>query len=400
MYKRTERNTFLQIVFTLGISLTLVVSLMYVTIPLLPILEKEFQATSSQTVWVSSIYGFAYGTGCLIFGVFSDRFHRKSILIVGIFALIGATFFVSVSPSMEWLIALRALQGVIAASIPIISLPYVSDVLAPRYRPIAITIISSSFLLSGILGQLYGQVIGKEWGWTAVFLFLAMGLLIASFSFFYLPHGVVPKPGHSFNQVIRQAVKLFTIPQLVLSFFVMGTMFFSFVTMYSGLGSYVDEKFQIDDGSLMWIRIAGIPGIVLSLFASSFIRKYGAKTVLIAGLLIAACGLIGEAIAPSIFLFVLFSVIFVMGISIANPSMIVMVGLLGERARGSALAINAFFAFMGASFGSLLAEYINSFPLLCLVLILALLSVIVVSLMFIRVDAVPRKQKNIAMNAK
>jgi predicted MFS family arabinose efflux permease len=393
MDMRKERNVFLQVVFTLGIGSTLVVSLLYVTIPLLPIFEMELQATSGQTVWASSIYGIAYAIGCLIFGIFSDRFHRKSILIGGIFALIVTTYLVNLSQSIEWLIAFRLIQGIIAASIPIVSLAYINDVLAPRYRSIAITILSSSFLLAGILGQLYGQVISNEWGWQAVFLLLSIGYLFIAFLIFFLPNGLIPKRDRSFFNVIHQAVQVFKIPRLVFSFLVMGTILFSFVAMYSGLGPYVNHKFHLAEEDLMWIRIAGIPGIAISLFASLFMRRYGVKTILIVGLLIAAAGLSMEVFAPSVSFLVFSSVIFVMGISIANPSMIVIVGQLGEKSRGSAFAINAFSAFVGASFGSLIAEYISSFPKLCLSLILTLLSAIVVTSLFIHDHKVSLNQK-------
>ncbi|MGG3625148.1 MFS transporter [Bacillus gobiensis] len=391
MNSKSERKTFIQSVMTLGIGSILVVSLMYVAIPLLPILGNEFHTTTNQTVWVNSIYGIAYAIGCLVFGIFSDRFHRKSILIIGLVALNIITFTVSLSPSLEWLITLRIIQGVIAASIPTVSIAYISDILSLRYRPLAISILSSSFLLAGILGQLYGQAMGTWLGWRGVFVFLAIGYLLIVFSFSFLPKGAIPTRDHTFYQVMKQMVQVFQIPSLVLSFLITAILFSSFVTMYSGMGLFVKEKFDIGDQGLTWIRIAGIPSILLSLFASSFIRRFGAKQVLIAGLFTSGVGLTIEAIAESIPILVIASIVFVMGISVANPSVIVIVSELGREARGSAVAFNAFFAFVGASFGSLLVVYIASFSLLCHMLSLILLLAIIVTLTFIRVNKVKEK---------
>jgi predicted MFS family arabinose efflux permease len=395
-----ERCSFIQIITILAVASISVVSLMYVAIPLVPLLESEFHATVNQTAWVNSIYGIFYAIGCLIFGIFSDRFHRKTILCLGLAALAITTFAVSFSSSLEWLITLRVLQGIIAASVPVISIAYISDVVSRKYRPLAITILSSSFLLSGILGQLYGQAIGNLLGWREVFVILAIVYGLILFSFFVLPKGIVPNKEYSFYQVMKHTVQVFKNPALILSFLIMATIFSSFVTFYSSLGLFVKQKFDMGNQGLMWMRIAGVPSILLSLFASSFIRRYGSKQVLLTAILTTGTGLAIGAVAESIPILVIATIIFVMGISVANPSIIVMVSDFAGEKRGSAVAINAFFAFIGASTGSLLAVYIGSFSVICLTLAFILLLTVFITFIFIRADKTDVQKKNLASTAK
>jgi predicted MFS family arabinose efflux permease len=393
MNNQKEKSTFIQSITILAVGSILVVSLMYVAIPLSPALENEFHATVDQTVWVNSAYGISYAIGCLIFGIFSDRYHRKSILLIGLAALTMTTLAVSFSSSLEWLITLRILQGIIAASFPVISIAYISDVISLRYRPLAISILSSSFLLSGILGQLYGQAMGDWLGWREVFVFLAIALVLILFSFPFLPKGVIPTREYSFYQVMKHMIRVFKIPALVLSFLIMAIIFSSFVTFYFGLGLFVKQKFDMGSQGLMWIRVAGIPSILLSLLASSFIKHFGARQVLITGLLTTGIGLTIGTAAESIPTLIIASIIFVMGIAVANPSVIVIVSELAGKTRGSAVAINAFFAFVGASSGSLVAVYIKSFSFLCLALALILLLAVIITLVFIRIKDSHSKEK-------
>src|SRR5690606_17633407 len=126
--------------------------------------------------------------------------------------------------------------------------------------------------------------------------------------------GIVPNKEHSFYQVMKHTVQVFKIPALILSFLIMAVIFSSFVTFYSSLGLFVKQKFDMGNQGLMWMRIAGIPSILLSLFASSFIRRFGAKQVLVAALFTTGTGLAIGAVAESIPTLVFASVIFVMGI--------------------------------------------------------------------------------------
>ncbi len=368
-----DTRDFLSIVPVLGFGAILVVSLMYVTIPIIPALAQEFHASPGQVVWAVSVYGFAYAIGCLLFGITSDRYSRIMVLKIGLAALAVCTIAVAWSPSLHWLIGLRAVQGLIAASFPTVTLGYIGDVIAERFRPLAISIISSSFLMSGILGQLFGQAIEDWLGWRGIFELLATGYLILVAVTIYLPKGTSPPSGHSLPFVLRRTAGLLHSPSMLLSFAVSATVLFSFVTMYSGLSAYVLERFDLQGEGLMWIRIAGIPGIMVSLITGMLVRRFHSKSILIIGFAAAGVGLAGEALSGSLPLMVLFSILFVTGIAIANPSIIVIIGQLGGESRGSAFAINACAAFAGASLGPLLAQSIASFELLCAVLIVILL---------------------------
>ncbi|HZG17837.1 MAG TPA: MFS transporter [Candidatus Bathyarchaeia archaeon] len=384
MGQQNEVNDFWKVGLTLGSGALLVVSLMYVTIPMMSLLTNEFHSSLEETLWAGSAFGLAYALGNVFFGVFSDRFHRKTILGFGILALSLSTVSISWSPSLTWLIALRAIQGLVAASFPTVALAYIGDVLAIRYRPVAVSILSTSFLLSGIVGQLIAQAIGDWLGWRALFKLLAIGYLLIAIFIYRLPSGVLPRTRLSLHQVYQRSIKLFTVPSLLVSLAVSATVLFSFVTMYAGLGSYVMKHFDLHEEALLWIRMAGIPGILMSLFAGIFMNRFGAKRVFIAGLATAGAALGIVGFSESLVVLVVASVFFVTGISIANPSIITIIGKYGGESRGTALAFNVLFAFVGASIGPLLAGNVHSFPVLCVGLMMILFVAVITA--WLRID--------------
>lgn len=359
------------IMLLLAIGAVLVVSLLYITIPLLPVLSGAFGADQSRVVWVGSAFGFAYAFGNIVFGTWSDRARRQHILAGGLFALVVSSVMVSLSPSLDLLIALRTVQGFMAASFPPVALAYVGDVFPPRLRPVVISMIGCGFLLSGVLGQLYAGAAVQLAGWRWTFGILAACYLMLALCALRLPAGAEPADKVSLKAAVLRLFGLFKIVPLLAAYTVSVSLLLSFVAMYAGLGPHLAGAFGIGAHGLMWIRIAGIPGILLSLVAGQLIKRCGASRVLMAGLLIAAAGIAAEALAAAVLPLVLSSVVFVSGIAIAVPGIIVLVNQLGAHARGSAVALYGCFIFVGASIGPILSSALSAHSFLALGLTLS-----------------------------
>jgi MFS transporter, YNFM family, putative membrane transport protein len=117
----------------------------------------------------------------------------------------------------------------------------------------------------------------------------------------------------------------------------------------------LSTNFGLSEQEILYVRAAGIVGMVLSLFAARLVQKIGTTSVLRLGLALAACGLFGIGVSPSLPFIVFTSVGFVTGIATTNPIIISIVSQLAGQARGSAVSFNAFILFIGASTGPILA---------------------------------------------
>jgi MFS family permease len=114
--------------------------------------------------------------------------------------------------------------------------------------------------------------------------------------------------------------------------------------------------------------------MLLAPVAGWLIGRYGAIRIAVVGFLLAAAGLIAEALLADVLLgLVIASMIFVLGIATIIPSTINLVGTRGGSSRAGALAINGLVVFAGASCGPLIAQLPISFAGLMLLLAVLLL---------------------------
>jgi predicted MFS family arabinose efflux permease len=373
MANEIDRSHFVRVVTLLGLCSILILMLVYLPIPFIPIWQSEFHVTMNVADWTSSAYGFAYAIGNIFWGTLSDSVRRVRVLYIGLFMLAVMTGLVAMSPSLALLIVFRVLEGAVAASFPAVAIAYIGDVLAPRYRAIATSVVSCGFLLASICGQIYGNLMTTGRGWHAAFLWLAVAYaLLGAGAAFLLPKGTRPPTQVSIASTYMRTFRLFRQIPLTLAWVATVPVLLSFIGMYSGLDALLSASYRSDTSQLVEIQLLGAPGILLSLVAGYFIRRYGGKWVFMGGLLIACFGVVMEAASHPMGLLTFASVVFVFGLSSAVPGIITLVGQLGHEARGSATAVYAFFTFIGASLGPLLeTSVVASFGVRVFFLVLA-----------------------------
>lgn len=361
----------------LGLTGLIVVSELYVSIPLVPMMQRFFGVSQAQASWLGTAFGLAYAGGFLVFGPLSDRYGRKTIMVPGLFALTLATLAVGFSPSYEVLVGLRVVQGIAAATFAPAALAYLSEVLPASVRTTGIAVMTTSFLVAGIAGQVYADAVTLAVGWEWVFWGLAAVYGVFVVLLYILPQseGAADQSATSLLTVYVRMGRLLGNRSLLGAYFAAFTLLFTFVGMYSGLAPYLQTTFGIGPEQLLLVRIAAIPGMVLSLFAGRLVARYGSTRVVIGGLVLAAGGLGLEAVAGSLAMLVIGSVVFVIGIAAAVPSLISFVGETAASARGAAVALYACILFIGASLGPLITTALPpvGFVGLCSTLALILL---------------------------
>lgn len=347
----------------------LVLMQLYVAIPLTPVVGKDL-ASAGAAAALGTAYILSYALGLLIFGPLSDRYGRKLILVPGMTSFAIATAALSLAPSMTLVGVLRAVQGLLAASFAAVALAYIGEALPPRWRSTGIGAIATSFLVAGIVGQVYGQAVAQAFGWRWVFALAAPALAVAAVALGTVL--VEPYSGprtESLGQKYREVARLARQRQLLLPYLASLTLLLSFVAMYAALGPVLATRFGLGNTDILLVRLAGLPGMVLAPLAGWFVGRFGAVRVAVAGFVVAAAGLMIEAFsANNLWVLVAASTIFVAGIATAVPAMIALVGSRAPHARAGALGLGGLAMFVGASCGPLLPGLPLGFSGLLLVL--------------------------------
>jgi MFS family permease len=349
----------------------LVLAQLYLAITLAPVIGEALGAGGpAAAAALGTTYALAYGLGFLIFGPLSDRYGRKPVLVPGMAVLAIATAGLALASSLPMVAAVRTVQGLVAASFSAVALAYVGEALPPRWRSTGIGAMSTAFLSAGILGQVFAQAVAQALGWRWVFGLAAPAFVLAAIAMATIllepPRTGAPA---SLGQKYRQLAGLAIRRELVLPNMASIPVLLSFVAMYAALGPLLQNQFGLPDTSVLYVRLAGLPAMLLAPLAGWLVGRHGPTRVAIVGYLLAAAGLAAEAISvDALWLLVIASVVFVLGIATIVPAVIAMVGGRGGSSRAGALALNGLYVFAGASCGPLVAQLPLGFTGLMLIL--------------------------------
>ena len=359
-------------VTVLVITALAVLSQLYAAIPLLTPVGEAL--SGSATFALSTGYGLCYAVGFLLWGPVADRYGHRRVMLIGLCLLVFTTLACGFATSLPALALARGAQGFVAASFPPVALAYLSEAVTLRHRATAIGAMSTAFLVAGITGQIGAQAITQQFGWPWVFLGSTCLLTICALAVAWLTREhhhtrVAGGPGEQFLTIARLLVRSDVLCLCGAHL----TLLLSFVAMYTGLSLHLTGSGH-DPGVLFLIRLAGLPGMFAALAAGPLGRLLGGDAGLArAGFLIAAAGLITEALASGSLLGLgATSLLFVIGIALAVPAMINLFGQAATPRRGSGMAVNGFILFIGASLGPLLATAGLGFPILLLILAMLL----------------------------
>lgn len=334
----------------------IVVSAVYITIPLISLFTEVFHVSSSQAAWVGSAFSFAFAGGGLLFGVLSDRYGRKKLMISGLLLLTLTTLLIGTAQSFSWLVALRCLQGLAASMFPPSVLAYAMEMFSPKKRIMIIGFISTAFLMASIIGQIYSSLIVLTFSWSYVFYILFAVYLI---SFVIITFGIPRDHGdRQRGSISASFIRIGTIfhkKGLPICYIISATLFTALVGYFSTLGSYLTSSpFQLSHEDVLWIRAVGIIGMLVSPFDGKLVDKYGIKPVLWSGLLMAAIGLGLLGVWQNLAFLIFMSIVFTTGVAIALPALISLIGQLAGEVRAIAVSFHMFMLFIGASLGPIL----------------------------------------------
>ncbi len=333
-----------------------VVASNYLTIPLMTIFSEVFHASITHVAWVGSAFSLCYAVGSLFSGPLSDRFGRKQVMFTGLFMLTISTFAVPIFSNLSWVIALRSIQGFAAASFAPVAIAYVVDKYPAQKRVTTIGFISSSFLISAIVGQIFSSYISQQFGWHSVFYYSAsIYFITAVLVLLLLPKIEIQQPNSKLKTMFQQFQTVVVNKSLIQAYSIAITLLLSFVAFYTVLGGYLTEKFSLNEDGILYVRIVGVIGMLVAPFAGKLANQFNLLTVLRGGLTVGVMGIFIVGMSTNLFFLVAMSVVFVTGIAITVPTLISLVGHFGGKNHGAAVSLYTFILFIGTSLGPIIA---------------------------------------------
>jgi EmrB/QacA subfamily drug resistance transporter len=133
----------------------------------LPQIARDLGADIEQLGWVINAYVLAFAGLLLTGAALGDRFGRKRVFVAAVVVFSIGSAACALAPTVEWLLAARALQGVGAAAVLPLSLTVLASAVPEARRSLAIGLWSGINGLAVAIGPLVGGAVveGLAWQW-------------------------------------------------------------------------------------------------------------------------------------------------------------------------------------------------------------------------------------------
>ncbi|MES2102485.1 MAG: MFS transporter [Pseudomonadota bacterium] len=154
----------------------------------LPTLAQAFSASFQAVQWIVLAYLLAVTTLIVSVGRLGDILGRRRLLLAGILLFTAASVLCGIAPTLWFLIAARAAQGLGAAVMMALAMALVSEALPKERTGSAMGLLGTMSAIGTTLGPSLGGLLIAGLGWRAIFLVnIPLGILNFLLAHRYLP---------------------------------------------------------------------------------------------------------------------------------------------------------------------------------------------------------------------
>lgn len=316
-----------------------------IIIPVMPsliveLIDGDLSTASQYGGWLIFAYAIMQFFCAPILGGLSDRFGRRSVLLISLFGFGLDYLFLAFAPTIGWLFVGRVIAGIMGASFTTAT-AYIADVSSPEKRAQNFGLVGAAFGLGFIIGPVIGGIIGFNFGPRAPFMAAACLTLVNwLYGYFILPESL-PKdrrrkfdwkranPIGSLMQFKKYPVVLGLVASIVL-------IYLSAHATQSTWNYYTMEKFGWNEA---WVGYSlGAIGLMIALVQGVLIRiiipKIGQERGVYIGLTLYCIGFVLFAFASEGWMMFAFLIPYALG-GIAGPSLQgIMAGQVNSNEQG------------------------------------------------------------------
>lgn len=342
--------------------------------PALPLVAREFDASTAGTQLTVSLYIIALAVGQVVYGPISDRLGRRPVLIGGLALYIVAGALSAVAPSLAWLLAARVLQAFGGCAGLVLGRAIVQDTARGLDAASAMARLNVAILAAPAIAPIIGVWLGESFGWRSIPVLLSLvGTLALLGTVFLLSETVVknsePARLSEFAVMLRNPRFSATVVGGALA---TGTLFALYAVAPFVLIDQLDRPFS-EIGFYFSAFIAGIA--TGSLLANRFVRTIGFRRLIAMATLaeaFAGLGLLALVLTDTLTVatFVGAGVVYSVMAGVMGPLSLAIAAGTTEHLKGSATGVYGFTQMsIGAACVTLAG--IGSNPTLSLALVLA-----------------------------
>ena len=320
----------------------------YITQPVLPIIRDEFSIDAETASLTVSMVILGIALANLPFGMLSDRWPIKPIILAGATVVSAANLFCAVTDSIVGLILARFVQGLFIPSLTTCIAAYLARSLPIARLNVAMGSYVAATVAGGLGGRLLGGWIHPPLHWRYAFVSAAALLIPASIAaLIWLPE---EKPGLHGAQQIGFG-ELFAQPGLFRMLVVAFGAFFVFSSTFNYLPFYLSSPpFSAPTEVITLVYLGYLVGLVMGPLSGRISNRLGSGATMISGSLVLITA-VAATLIPSLVVIAMSLVALCAGFFSVHSAA---VGLLNRRlitSRGRANSLYVLAYYTGGAVG-------------------------------------------------
>jgi len=270
----------------------------YLTQPVLPVLQAEFSATTVQVSFTVAAVILGIALANLPFGVLADRLPIQPIILTGGIAVAVAGLICAVTDNLWILIGARFLQGLFIPALTTCIAAYLAKTLPIERLNVVMGAYVSATVVGGLGGRLLGGWIHPPLHWRYAFVSAAALILVATF----LALKQLPRQPRT-ESITREQPHFFSLLkrwELVRIYLAAAGGFFIFSSVFNYLPfRLAAEPFSFSTELITLLYLVYVMGIFMGPLSGRISNRIGSGNTLIGGTLLLGAS-VALTLLPSI----------------------------------------------------------------------------------------------------
>ena len=228
-------------------------------------IARTLGATPVEMQQTLSAYLFGFAAMNLFHGALADSFGRRPVILGGLALFTLASLGCALAPSIGWLIAFRALQGMSAGAGMVVSRAVIRDMFAPAHAQRVMSQVTIYFGIAPAIAPLVGGWLFVHADWHSIFWFLtAVGALLLVINWRVLPETLHADHVQSFDasNLLRGYWQLGANPRFVALTLASGIPFNGMFLYVLSSPAWLGGQLQLAPKEFFWFFCLSVAGIM------------------------------------------------------------------------------------------------------------------------------------------
>ncbi|TBX70698.1 MFS transporter [Flavobacterium silvisoli] len=301
-----------------------------IIIPVIPkliaeLIHGDISEAAKYGGWLTFAYAITQFVCAPLIGNLSDKYGRRPIILISLFAFAMDYLLLAFSPTIAWLFVGRIIAGITGASITTAS-AYIADVSTPENRAKNFGMIGAAFGLGFIIGPVIGGLLGQYGSRVPFYAAAVLCLLNFLYGYFILPESLSKENRRAFEwkraNPVGALLNLKKHPSLIGLILAVFLLYVGSHAVHSNWSFYTMYRFHWDE-KMVGISL-GVVGLLVGIVQGGLIRwtspRLGNEKSIYIGLALYTIGMLLFALASESWMMFTFLIPYCLG-GIAGPAL-------------------------------------------------------------------------------